>query len=168
VEPDTFAFGDTVVSVHHVGRFQDGGATWTAPLELSAASMELSWLPDATQGRMLGDYISTSFGACGYAGGVASCVFAIHRATAGKHVRITVGTGHARARRSYASAEPDCPASARRLTVRACSRRCSTSPTTPGIPPTSPAAGDSWPGRAGCSVMAGLRVTGPHLLHLCT
>lgn len=37
----------------------NGGATWSAPTQL-AGPMTLSWLPDTTQGRMFGDYISTS------------------------------------------------------------------------------------------------------------
>jgi BNR repeat protein len=47
----------------------DGGATWSAPVEL-AGPMTLSWLPDTSQGRMVGDYISTSFGSDGKAHGV--------------------------------------------------------------------------------------------------
>lgn len=38
----------------------NGGSTWTAPQTL-AGPMTLSWLPNTTQGRMVGDYISTSF-----------------------------------------------------------------------------------------------------------
>jgi hypothetical protein len=38
----------------------DGGATWSAATKL-AGPMSLSLLPDTTQGRMVGDYISTSF-----------------------------------------------------------------------------------------------------------
>ncbi len=38
----------------------DGGATWTPRTKL-AGPMTLSWLPNTTQGRMVGDYISTSF-----------------------------------------------------------------------------------------------------------
>ena len=38
----------------------DGGASWTPTAQL-AGPMSLSWLPDTTQGRMVGDYISTSF-----------------------------------------------------------------------------------------------------------
>ncbi len=38
----------------------NGGSTWTAPQQLTG-SMSLSWLPNTTQGRMAGDYISTSF-----------------------------------------------------------------------------------------------------------
>ena len=40
----------------------DGGATWTSNTHITeAGSMKLSWLPNTTQGRMVGDYISTSF-----------------------------------------------------------------------------------------------------------
>ena len=38
----------------------DGGATWTANTHL-AGPMSLTWLPNTTQGFMVGDYISTSF-----------------------------------------------------------------------------------------------------------
>ena len=39
---------------------RDGGATWSTPTEL-AGPMRLDWLPQTTQGTMVGDYISTSF-----------------------------------------------------------------------------------------------------------
>ncbi|MFM8998687.1 MAG: sialidase family protein [Actinomycetota bacterium] len=39
---------------------KDGGATWSAPQTL-AGPMSLSWIASTTQGRMVGDYISTSF-----------------------------------------------------------------------------------------------------------
>lgn len=38
----------------------NSGATWSAPTQL-AGPMTLSWLPNTTQGRMVGDYFSTSF-----------------------------------------------------------------------------------------------------------
>jgi BNR repeat-like domain len=38
----------------------NGGATWTANTQL-AGPMSLTWLPNTTQGFMVGDYISTSF-----------------------------------------------------------------------------------------------------------
>ena len=46
----------------HVGysTSRDGGATWTANTEL-AGPMSLTWLPNTSQGFMVGDYISTSF-----------------------------------------------------------------------------------------------------------
>lgn len=49
----------------------DGGASWTAPTPL-AGPMALSWLANTNQGRMVGDYISTS-----YSGGTAHPVFAV-------------------------------------------------------------------------------------------
>lgn len=43
-------------------RSNDGGATWTPGVQVAgSASMSLSWLPNTTQGRMVGDYISSSF-----------------------------------------------------------------------------------------------------------
>jgi hypothetical protein len=47
----------------------DGGANWSAPTAI-AGPMTMSWLPDTSQGRMVGDYISTSFGSDGLAHGV--------------------------------------------------------------------------------------------------
>ena len=38
----------------------DGGATWSSNSQL-AGPMSLSWLPNTTQGFMVGDYMSTSF-----------------------------------------------------------------------------------------------------------
>src|SRR5713226_5406170 len=38
----------------------DGGASWTSNTQI-AGSMSLTWLPNTTQGFMVGDYISTSF-----------------------------------------------------------------------------------------------------------
>jgi hypothetical protein len=38
----------------------DGGASWTPTTQI-AGPMTLSWLPDTTEGTMVGDYISTSF-----------------------------------------------------------------------------------------------------------
>ena len=40
----------------------NGGSSWTAATQL-AGPMSLSWLPSTTQGRMVGDYISTSYAA---------------------------------------------------------------------------------------------------------
>ncbi len=37
----------------------NGGSTWSAPTQL-AGPMTLSWLPNTSEGRMFGDYISTS------------------------------------------------------------------------------------------------------------
>ena len=41
----------------------DGGATWSAARRLNPEPMALGWLPRTTAGRMLGDYLSTSFAA---------------------------------------------------------------------------------------------------------
>jgi hypothetical protein len=41
-------------------RSSDGGANWSAPSQL-AGPMTLSWLPNTSQGVMVGDYITTSF-----------------------------------------------------------------------------------------------------------
>jgi BNR repeat-like domain len=38
----------------------DGGASWSEPIQL-AGPMRLDWLAETSQGRMVGDYISTSF-----------------------------------------------------------------------------------------------------------
>ncbi len=61
----------------HVGfvSSNDAGSNWAAPIELSTGPMSLSWLPDTSQGRMVGDYISTSF----VAAGVAVAVFPLAR-----------------------------------------------------------------------------------------
>jgi hypothetical protein len=44
----------------------NGGSSWSAPTQL-AGPMTMSWIPDTSQGRMVGDYISTSFGSDGLA-----------------------------------------------------------------------------------------------------
>jgi hypothetical protein len=56
----------------------DAGATWTAPTRV-AGPMTLSWIASTNQGRMVGDYISTSF----TADGNAHPVFAIAKPPAG-------------------------------------------------------------------------------------
>jgi len=38
----------------------DGGATWSAPLQLDGP-MKVKWLPNTTLGPMVGDYVTTSF-----------------------------------------------------------------------------------------------------------
>jgi hypothetical protein len=55
----------------------NGGAGWSAPTQL-AGPMSLSWLADTSQGRMVGDYISTS-----YSGGTAHPVFTLATAPSG-------------------------------------------------------------------------------------
>jgi hypothetical protein len=51
----------------------NGGSTWSTPTQL-AGPMALSWLASTNQGRMVGDYISTS-----YVNGRAFPVFAVAR-----------------------------------------------------------------------------------------
>jgi hypothetical protein len=58
-------------------RSADGGATWTKPRLLTAEPMPIGWLADTGLGRMLGDYISTS-----YVGGRPIPVFALASAPA--------------------------------------------------------------------------------------
>jgi hypothetical protein len=55
----------------------NGGASWTAPTAVTGP-MTLSWLANTSQGRMVGDYISTS-----YAGGTARGLFAVATAPSG-------------------------------------------------------------------------------------
>ncbi|MFC0438458.1 sialidase family protein [Kutzneria buriramensis] len=56
----------------------DGGTTWSAPTQL-AGPMTLAWLPNTSQGRMFGDYISTSV----LAGGNAVTVIPVAHAPSG-------------------------------------------------------------------------------------
>lgn len=42
-----------------------GGASWSTPTTLNTTPMSLSWLPSTSQGPMVGDYISSSFGSDG-------------------------------------------------------------------------------------------------------
>lgn len=55
----------------------DGGNSWTSNAQL-AGPMTLAWLADTDQGRMVGDYISTSFSS-----GIAFPVFAVASAPSG-------------------------------------------------------------------------------------
>lgn len=55
----------------------NGGASWTRPIRL-AGPMSLSWIANTSQGRMVGDYISTS-----WSGGTAHPVFAVARPPSG-------------------------------------------------------------------------------------
>jgi hypothetical protein len=52
----------------HVGYISsaNGGTSWSAPAQI-AGPMNLSWIPNTSQGRMFGDYISTSVPAGGNA-----------------------------------------------------------------------------------------------------
>jgi len=53
----------------------NGGTGWTAFTEI-AGPMTLSWLPNTSQGRMVGDYTSTSYSASGLAHGAFAIAFA--------------------------------------------------------------------------------------------
>jgi hypothetical protein len=55
----------------------NAGGSWSAPTQL-AGPMSLSWLANTSQGRMVGDYISTS-----YSGGTAHPVFTLASAPSG-------------------------------------------------------------------------------------
>jgi hypothetical protein len=50
----------------------NGGTTWNTAATLTAAPMQLSWLPNSQNGLMVGDYVATSF-----ANGVPHGVFAV-------------------------------------------------------------------------------------------
>jgi hypothetical protein len=66
-----------------------GGATWSLPQTI-AGPMSLSWLPNTTQGRMVGDYISTSF-----VGSTPIPVFTVATAPSGTMFaqRMAIGSG---------------------------------------------------------------------------
>jgi len=68
----------------------NGGTSWSAPVQI-AGPMTLSWLPNTSQGRMFGDYISTSI----LPGGNAFPVIPIASAPSGGlfHVPMFVPTG---------------------------------------------------------------------------
>jgi hypothetical protein len=53
------------LDVGHVSS-TNGGASWSSGTQI-AGPMKLSWLPDTSQGPMVGDYISSSFGSDGLA-----------------------------------------------------------------------------------------------------
>src|SRR5919201_1580745 len=46
--------------------YPNGGSTWNAAIDV-AGPMTMSWLPNTSQGRMVGDYISTSYNSSGLA-----------------------------------------------------------------------------------------------------
>ena len=72
-----FPAGTTNLSVGYISS-TNGGSSWSAPTQL-AGPMTMSWLTNTSQGRMVGDYMSTSF-----AGGTAHPVFTLANApTAG-------------------------------------------------------------------------------------
>ena len=56
----------------------NGGATWSDPSQITAAPMQLSWLPDSQNGLMVGDYVATAF-----INGIPHGVFAVAQAKSG-------------------------------------------------------------------------------------
>lgn len=48
----------------------NGGSTWTTPQTITASGMPSTWVANTSQGRMVGDYISTSYGSDNLAHGV--------------------------------------------------------------------------------------------------
>jgi hypothetical protein len=68
----------------------NGGSTWSTPVQI-AGPMTLSWLPNTSQGRMFGDYISTSI----FTGGNAYPVIPVGTAPSGGlfHLPMVVPTG---------------------------------------------------------------------------
>ncbi len=64
----------------------DGGSTWSTPIQLTGP-MKLAWIANTTQGRMVGDYISTSF-----SGGKAHPVFSVAKAKLGTKYRQSLAT----------------------------------------------------------------------------
>jgi len=56
----------------------NGGSTWNDPSTLTAAAMQLSWLPNSQNGLMVGDYIATAF-----TNGIPHGVFAVAQANSG-------------------------------------------------------------------------------------
>jgi len=65
----------------------NGGSTWNAPVALSGP-MELGWLPNSQNGRMVGDYVATAF-----TNGVPHGVFAVASATSGTTFSEAIYTG---------------------------------------------------------------------------
>jgi len=53
----------------------NGGTTWNSAIDV-AGPMTMSWLPNTSQGRMVGDYISTSYNSSGLAFGFFARAFA--------------------------------------------------------------------------------------------
>lgn len=56
----------------------NGGASWSSKTTLTSTPIDLSWIANTSQGRMVGDYISTSF-----ANGNAFPIFAVATAPSG-------------------------------------------------------------------------------------
>jgi Ca2+-binding RTX toxin-like protein len=68
---------------------RDGGVTWHRQERLSAQPMRLGWMARTDSGRMLGDYVSTS-----WVGGRPLAVFALASQTHGRAFRESVFAAH--------------------------------------------------------------------------
>lgn len=108
----------------------DGGGHWTSTTNITGP-MTLSWLANTTQGRMVGDYISSSFNG----GGVAFPVFAVasaptggtscgstgvtcHEAMFTVTIGLTTALGTHGIKQNQVVAHSDHPASSKPLTAR--------------------------------------------------
>lgn len=79
-----YAFYPAGTSTLGIGfvRSNDGGKTWQARLRMDAQPMQVTWLPRAEGGRMIGDYLATSF-----AGNRVVSVFALAVSPLGSRLR---------------------------------------------------------------------------------
>ncbi|GCE03385.1 sialidase family protein [Dictyobacter aurantiacus] len=68
----------------------NGGASWSTATTLTSTPISLSWIANTSQGRMVGDYISTSF-----ANGKAFPIFAVATAPTGSTFNETIDTASA-------------------------------------------------------------------------
>ncbi|GHO71970.1 hypothetical protein KSC_108620 [Ktedonobacter sp. SOSP1-52] len=79
----------------------NGGSTWSAKTTLTTTPISLSWIANTSQGRMVGDYISTSF-----ANGKAFPIFAVATAPSGStfnEAMYTIGSGLTLANSTHAA-----------------------------------------------------------------
>lgn len=101
----------------------NGGTSWSTATQL-AGPMSLSWLPNTSQGRMFGDYISTSVLAAGNAYPILSVASAPSGSTFNQAMFVPTGglavTGGSNTAAAHAvtPAAPRSPASTARLTAR--------------------------------------------------
>ena len=64
-----YASGSSSLQVGSISS-SNGGSTWSAPQTVSTLPAPSTWAANTTQGRMVGDYISTSFGSDNLAHGI--------------------------------------------------------------------------------------------------
>ena len=125
----------------------DGGSTWSKPLQL-AGPMQLSWLADTDQGRMVGDYISTSFVA-----GVPHTVVAVARPPCGPSAPPFDQAMYA----SSALPMPPATATATPPALAACAGPGPTATPASAGPPSTPAAAPAAPPAVGVSSVPAIR-----------